>query len=38
MIWLGRAAILLGFLAAWQVASGWLIPKMFVSDEALKAE
>ena len=32
MIWLGRAAILLGFLAAWQLASGRLIPKMFVSD------
>jgi NitT/TauT family transport system permease protein len=32
MIWLGRAAILLGFLAAWQLASGRLVPKMFVSD------
>jgi sulfonate transport system permease protein len=32
MIWLGRAAILLAFLVAWQLASGTLIPKMFVSD------
>jgi NitT/TauT family transport system permease protein len=32
MIWLGRAAILLAFLVAWQLASGPLIPKMFVSD------
>jgi NitT/TauT family transport system permease protein len=32
MIWLGRAAILLAFLIAWQLASGPLIPKMFVSD------
>jgi NitT/TauT family transport system permease protein len=32
MIWLGRAAILLAFLVAWQLASGTLILKMFVSD------
>ena len=32
MIWLGRAAILLAFLVAWQLASGPMIPKMFVSD------
>jgi NitT/TauT family transport system permease protein len=32
MIWLGRGAILLAFLVAWQLASGTLIPKMFVSD------
>ena len=32
MIWLGRLAILLAFLVAWQLASGTLIPKMFVSD------
>ncbi len=32
MIWLGRTAILLAFLIAWQLASGTLIPKMFVSD------
>lgn len=32
MIWLGRAAILLAFLVAWQLGSGTLIPKMFVSD------
>lgn len=31
-IWLGRASILLGFLAIWQLASGTLIPRMFVSD------
>src|SRR5262249_36180260 len=29
---LGRATILLAFLAGWQLAAGTLIPKMFVSD------
>jgi NitT/TauT family transport system permease protein len=37
-IWLGRAAILLAFLIAWQLASGALIPKMFVSDPISIAE
>jgi NitT/TauT family transport system permease protein len=31
-IWGGRVAILLAFLIAWQLASGTVIPRMFVSD------